>query len=61
MDAIEFAVYKDDVQHIIIDNLQFMMPRSSSGASSVKGGFEKFDIQDQIIDRLRKYATEKNV
>jgi twinkle protein len=27
LDAMDFAVYRDDVQHIIIDNLQFMMPR----------------------------------
>ena len=28
LEAMDFAVYRDDVQHIIIDNLQFMMPRA---------------------------------
>jgi twinkle protein len=29
LEAMDFAVYRDDVQHIIIDNLQFMMPRTA--------------------------------
>jgi len=30
IEAMDFAVYQHDVEHIIIDNLQFMMPRSGS-------------------------------
>ena len=51
----------DDVQQIIIDNLQFMMPVNLKGFSGVKSGFEKFDYQDEIIHRLRLFATERNV
>jgi len=41
------------VQHIIIDNLQFMMPTNR--------GFEKFDMLDEAITQFRRYATDKNV
>jgi len=54
LDAMDYAVYVHDVQHIIIDNLQFMM--SGQGA-----GYEKFDMQDKAIEKLRMFATHKNV
>eukprot|EP00003_Mantamonas_plastica_P021244 TRINITY_DN3430_c0_g1_i1.p1 TRINITY_DN3430_c0_g1~~TRINITY_DN3430_c0_g1_i1.p1 ORF type:complete len:108 (-),score=17.41 TRINITY_DN3430_c0_g1_i1:20-343(-) len=43
-----------DVEHILLDNLQFMM----SGQGK---GFERFDMQDQAIQRFRKFATSMNV
>ena len=33
LDAMEYAVYRYDVEHVIIDNLQFML--SGQGASSL--------------------------
>jgi hypothetical protein len=71
------AVYRDDIQHIIIDNLQFMMPKTQrgsggSGSSSSAGGagsispganpfYEKMELQDTVVDKLRAFATEKDV
>ena len=52
----DYSVDKDDVQHIIIDNLQFMMPRGTT-----RSYVDKFDYQDSVIDKFRKLATEKNV
>lgn len=52
----EYTVEKDDVQHIIIDNLQFLMPRIGA-----KTAFEKFDYQDLIVEKFRKFCSEKNV
>lgn len=52
----DYSVYKDDIQHIIIDNLQFMMPRGTTNRF-----VDKFDYQDSVIDKFRKLATEKNV
>lgn len=60
LSAMEFSVYRDDVQHIILDNLQFMMPRDAAYRSS-KSGFEKFESQDYAIDQFRKFSTEHNV
>ena len=69
----DFAVYRDDVQHIIIDNLQFMMPRynvpglnvtgagGSSSSGAMRSNFDKFNTQDAVIDELRRFASEKNV
>jgi len=37
LDAMDYAVYKHDIQHIILDNLQFMMP-GGTGAEAFKGG-----------------------
>ena len=58
IEAMDFAVYKYDVEHIVIDNLQFMMPRNYERKSI---NFDKFEAQDTVIDRFRKFATEKQV
>jgi twinkle protein len=55
----EYAAYVHDVQHIILDNLQFMISRNS--ASARFSTFDKFDMQDIAIEKFRKFATEKNV
>ena len=75
----DFSVYVDDVQHIILDNLQFLMPRSTTRRSIIITttttiiiiiiiitiintiGIEKIDAQDEVIDKFRKFASEKNV
>lgn len=54
LDAMEYAVYVHDVEHIIIDNLQFMTPTQGKG-------YERFEMLDQAISRLRKFATSHNV
>lgn len=54
-DAMEYAVYVFDVEHIILDNLQFMTP------THLVKGFDKFDQLDMSIARLRKFATSKNI
>lgn len=78
MTAMDSAVFQDDLQHIIIDNLQFMMPRiggsaTSDSSSSTTSGTEsesrskdnvfteKMIFQDKVIDKLRSFATTKNV
>ncbi len=69
LEAMRFAVYKHDIEHIIIDNLQFMMPRINGGNSNGNGngvrmlsnGFERFDMQDIAIDRFRQFASEQDV
>ncbi len=38
IDAMDYAVYVYDVEHIVLDNLQFML--SGQG----KGGYDKFDV-----------------
>ena len=55
--AMEFAVYRDDVQHIVLDNLQFMLPRQSV----TRGDYGRFASQDYAIDKFRKFATEHDV
>lgn len=54
LDAMDYAVYANDVQHIILDNLQFMLTR---GAQEGRGGkragpWDKFDAQVEIIGGL---------
>lgn len=56
LDAMEYAVYVNDCQHIILDNMQFMVSRQSSNSS-----WDKFDIQDVAIEKFRKFATDRNV
>eukprot|EP00753_Platysulcus_tardus_P012338 PLAT3354.34.p1 GENE.PLAT3354.34~~PLAT3354.34.p1 ORF type:complete len:766 (-),score=342.49 PLAT3354.34:54-2237(-) len=53
LDAMEHAVYVHDVQHILLDNLQFMLETGS--------GMDKFDVQDRALDAFRRFATKENV
>jgi twinkle protein len=55
LDAMDYAVYVYDVEHIVLDNLQFMMQ-----VGHFKG-YERFDQLDSAISLFRKFATEKNV
>ena len=54
VDTMDYAVYKLDVEHIILDNLQFML-----GTTGV--GRDRFEIQDRAIETFRKFATRRNV
>ncbi|XP_033748522.1 twinkle protein, mitochondrial-like [Pecten maximus] len=51
VDAMTHAVYVHDIEHIIVDNLQFMM-----GAMDA----DKFYVQDRIISSFRNFATTLN-
>lgn len=54
LDAMEYSVYAHDVQHIILDNLQFMMGNSFKG-------YERFDAQERALCEFRRFATAQNV
>jgi twinkle protein len=53
--ACHHAVYAYDVRHIVLDNLQFML--SQQGRS----GLDKWELQDNAIAEIRKFATEQDV
>jgi twinkle protein len=55
LDAMDYAVYVHDVEHILLDNLQFML--SGQG----RGSLDRFEIQDRAIEKFRQFATNKNV
>jgi len=52
--TMEYAVYVHDVEHIILDNMQFMISRNTTNNSSI------LDIQDMAVEKFRKFATEWN-
>jgi twinkle protein len=54
LDAMDYAVYVNDVQHIVLDNLQFML----SGQGQ---GYDRFELQDRAVHKLRAFANAKNV
>ena len=54
LDTMDFATYAYDVEHIIVDNLQFMLSGQALGVN-------KFDLQDSVISKFRNFATDKNV
>ncbi|KAJ9058475.1 hypothetical protein DSO57_1011852 [Entomophthora muscae] len=54
IEAMEHAVHAYDVQHVLIDNLQFM-------SSGLGRGFERFEIQDEALSLFRRFATQQNV
>lgn len=59
LDAMEYAAYVHDVEHIILDNMQFMISRQTAGGK--RSSHDKFDMQDIAIEKFRKFATEYNV
>jgi twinkle protein len=65
LEIMDCAVHNNDVQQIILDNLQFMMPmtrdRGGGGGGGLRQGFEKFEYQDLVIHHLRNFATERSV
>lgn len=54
MSCIEYAIYQYDIQHIIIDNLQFLLGTQARG-------FDKFDLQDKVIEKFRNLVSSRNV
>ena len=57
VDALEYAAYAHDIQHVILDNLQFMM----SGATGGARGWDRFELQERALDRFRAFATRHDV
>lgn len=55
LNAMDYSVYVHDVKHIFLDNLQFMLSRNKGG------NWDKFDVQDQALEKFRKFASERNV
>lgn len=55
MEAIEHAQYVHDINHVIIDNLQFMM-----GTSDDPRHVDRYWKQDAIISSFRTFTTHKN-
>ena len=56
LESMHQAVRDHQIQHIILDNLQFML----SGQYS-NGTFDKFDLTDRTVSALRNFATNRNV
>lgn len=54
LDTMDFATYAYDVEHVIVDNLQFML-------SGQAAGINKFDLQDNVISKFRNFATDRNI
>ena len=61
LDAMDYAVYVNDVEHIILDNMQFMVSLNSLKNKGSSSSFDKFDVQDMAIEKFRKFATDRNV
>jgi twinkle protein len=51
----------NDVQHIILDNMQFMISRTNRRGNDSGSTFDKFDVQDMAVEKFRKFATDRNV
>ncbi|XP_044144387.1 twinkle protein, mitochondrial [Bufo gargarizans] len=53
IDTMKHAVYMHDINHVLIDNLQFMMGQEHLSS-------DKFSVQDYIVGAFRKFATEND-
>ena len=54
IDAMNHAIYAFDVQHVIIDNLQFM-------TANIGKFHDRWELQDRTVATFRNFATEKSV
>ncbi|KAL7571037.1 hypothetical protein ACA910_003754 [Epithemia clementina (nom. ined.)] len=57
LEVMDFAAYVNDTEHFILDNLQFMISREKA----MRRSFDKFDVQDLAVEKIRRFATERNV
>ena len=57
LDAMEYSVYVHDVEHIVLDDLQFMT--SSYTGRSRGSDFTQYDVINRAIELFRKFATAK--
>ena len=57
IDAMDFAVYAYDVEHIIIDNLQFMLSRIGRRGGGGGDYDNRFDQQDIAIEKVHWVAV----
>ncbi|XP_077517974.1 mitochondrial DNA helicase isoform X1 [Amblyomma americanum] len=55
MDAMSHAVYVHDIQHVVVDNVQFMM-----GVGMDSSNVDRFWRQDLLIAAFRRFATQHN-
>lgn len=53
LDAMDYANYRYDCKHVVIDNLQFMLGRQAYGA-------DRFAVYDHAISELRSFCTTRN-
>ncbi|XP_053306366.1 twinkle mtDNA helicase [Spea bombifrons] len=53
LDTMQHAVYMYDINHVIIDNLQFMMGQENLFT-------DKFAVQDYMVGAFRKFATDNS-
>ncbi|KAK0137716.1 Twinkle protein, mitochondrial [Merluccius polli] len=53
LDTMQHAAYLYDINHVVIDNLQFMMGQENLSV-------DKFAVQDHIIGAFRKFATNSS-
>ena len=61
MPCASLQAYAQDVDHVILDNLQFLMSQAIVGSRNAGTDGSKFDLQDRAIDRFRAFATRHNV
>ncbi|CAI4226327.1 unnamed protein product [Auanema sp. JU1783] len=58
--AISQHVINNGCQHVVIDNLQFLVNQTTMADDS-SSGFEKFHHQDRFVGLMRKMATDHQV
>lgn len=58
LQTMEYSVKQLGVQHVLIDNIQFMIGNQMLNSSNAK--FDKFQYQDLVIGECRKFATKHN-
>jgi len=55
INTIEYSVYMHDIEHVIIDNLQFMTSTSYSSSD------DRFQVMDRSIAAFRRCASDLNI
>lgn len=60
MQTMEFSIKQLGVNHILIDNIQFMIGNQALSTSSNSNKFDRFQYQDLVIGECRKLATKYN-
>ncbi|KAI0231150.1 Twinkle protein, mitochondrial [Lamellibrachia satsuma] len=54
IETMSHAVYVQDIAHVVVDNLQFMMGLNTFSST------DRYIVQDKVISAFRKFATNMN-
>ncbi|PAV78879.1 hypothetical protein WR25_06952 [Diploscapter pachys] len=59
--AIRFHVENGGIQHVVIDNLPFLVNQCTMVGNDKSSSFDRFHLQDRFVGHMRQLATQQQI